>query len=48
MHVFELDAVGKDTWPSNQLQEFSSLLLVQHEGQNTFKAGAALQLVGSA
>ena len=45
MHVFELDVVGKDTWPPNQPQEFTSLLLVQHEGQHTFKPGAALQLV---
>ena len=46
MQVFELDVVGKDTWPPNQLQEFTSFLLVQHEeGQHTFKPGAALQLV---
>ena len=40
-------AVDEDTWPPNQPQEFTPLLLVHHEGKQTFKQATAMQLAGS-
>ena len=41
-------AVDEDAWPPNQPQDFTPLLLVHHERQDTFKQAAApLQLAGS-
>ena len=40
-------AVDEDTWPPNQPQDFTPLLLVHHEGQQTFKQATATQLARS-
>ena len=41
-------AVDEDTWPPNQPQEFTPLLLVHHESKVTFKPRTVVQLAGSA
>ena len=40
-------AVDEDSWPPNQPKDFTPLLLVHHQGQQTFEQATALQLAGS-
>ena len=40
-------AVDEDTWPPNQPQEFTPLLLVHQKGQQSFKQAITPQLAGS-
>ena len=40
-------AVDDNSWPPNQPKDFTPLLLVHHQGQQTFEQATALQLAGS-
>jgi len=39
--------VDENSWPPNQPKDFTPLLLVHHQGQQTFEQATALQLAGS-
>ena len=40
-------AVDDNSWPPNQPKDFTPILLVHHQGQQTFEQATALQLAGS-